>query len=319
MKKLNLTKKIKMKIAVIGTGGVGGYFGGRLAKAGYDVTFVARGAHLEAMQTNGLAVKSILGDFRIKRPKATDRIGNIECPDLILLGVKAWQIKEVSRDIKRIMHENCSIIPLQNGISAVDELAEQINKKHIMGGLCRIISKVDSPGNINHFAITPSIVFGELDKSPSQRTAAIKKLFDSAGIESIISEDIEAELWKKFIGICVGGLLAVTRTSYGELRSLPETRQMMIELLKEAFLLSRRMGVRIDAGFIDKTIAVIDTFPHDSTTSLSRDIWEGKPSEIEYQNGTIVKLSNETGIDTPVNRFIYHCILPMERKARGVN
>lgn len=306
-----------MKIAVIGTGGIGGYFGGKLAKAGFDVTFIARGAHLEALIKNGLTVKSILGDFIVDKIKATNKINNIHNPDLIIIGTKAWQIKEIRNDIKDILHPGSIILPLQNGISAADELTEYIDKSYILGGLCRIISKINSPGIINHFAITPSIVFGELNKTLSERTSAIKNVFDIAGIESKLSDDIEAELWKKFIGICVGGLLAITKTTYGELRTIPETRQMMINLLNEVYLLSQKKGININVDFVYKTITAIDKFPDNSTTSLSRDIWEGRPSEIEYQNGTVVKLAEQLGIDTPVNRFVYHCILPMELKARS--
>src|SRR5690606_7649672 len=203
------------------------------------------------------------------------------------------------------------------GISAADELAEEISTSHILGGRCRIISKIEAPGIINHFAITPSIVFGELDMIRSKRAEAVKNIFDAAGIESKISDDIEAELWKKFIGICVGGLMAVTRTNYGELRSLPGTRQMMSDLLDEVYQLSQRKGIQIPSDFTRKTIAAIDNFPYDSTTSLARDIWEGKPSEIDYQNGTAVRLAEQYEADVPVNRFIYQCIQPMEMKSRG--
>lgn len=308
-----------MKTAIIGTGGVGGYFGGKLAKAGFDVTFVARGGHLNALINHGMTVKSILGNFRIENIKATDKIADIENPDLILIATKAWQIKEVRSDIKKIMHPGSMILPLQNGISAAEELAEKINNTQILGGLCRIISKIEAPGIINHFAINPAIVFGELDKSKSERTAAIKKVFDIAEIDSKISDDIEADLWRKFIGICVSGLLAVTRTTYGELRSLKETREMMIGLLREIFLLAKSIGIRIESDFVEKTVSAVDSFPYESTTSLSRDVMEGRPSEIEYQNGTVVKLAEKYHLNVPVNKFIYNCILPMELKARGLN
>lgn len=306
----------KMKIAVIGTGGVGGYFGGKLAKAGHDVTFIARGEHLNAIQTRGLTVKSILGDFHITQPKATNQITNILNPDLILLGVKAWQIKEIREELKSVIHNNSVVVPLQNGILAAEELSEVIDRKHILGGLCRIISKIEAPGTINHFAITPSIVLGELDKSRSERAETINKIFLHSGIDSFIPDDIEVELWKKFIGICVGGLLAVTRSNYGELRKLPQTRQMIIDLLNEIYILAQKEGIQVKEDFIDKTISAIDSFPYDSTTSLARDIWEGKPSEIEYQNGTVVKLAKSYSLKVPVNEFIYNCILPMELKAR---
>ena len=145
----------------------------------------------------------------------------------------------------------------------------------------------------------------------------IRELLEQSGIKSRIADDIQAELWKKFINICASGLLAVTRSTYGEIRELKETRDLMTELFEEIYAISRIAGIHIEHDFIDKTIAFIDTFPYDSTSSLTRDVWEGKPSELEYQNGTVVRLGEKYGVKTPVNRFIYNCILPMERKARG--
>lgn len=308
-----------MKIAIIGTGGVGGYFGAKLAKAGLDVTFLARGEHLKAIQNKGLKVKSILGDFEVKNLKATDKITDIEHPDLVIVGVKAWQIKDIRDDINKIIHANSLILPLQNGILAAEELSEKIDKKNILGGLCRIISKIESPGVINHFGVAPTIVFGEIDGSGTERLAKIEKMFEKAGIEAKISDDINAELWRKFISICVSGLLAVTKTTYGELRELKETRQMMINLFAEIYLLSQIMDVKIESNFIEKTASAIDALPYDSTSSLTRDVWEGKPSEIDYQNGTVVQLGKKHGVDTPINNFIYNCILPGELKARGLD
>ena len=152
----------QMKIAIIGSGGVGGYFGAKLAKAGFDVTFVARGEQLKAMLAKGMTVKSILGDFKVENLKATDKITEIANPDLIILGVKAWQIKEIRDDLNRILHKDTIILPLQNGVLAAQELSEKIDKQNILGGLCRIFCKVESPGVINHSAVTPTIVFGEM-------------------------------------------------------------------------------------------------------------------------------------------------------------
>jgi 2-dehydropantoate 2-reductase len=208
---------------------------------------------------------------------------------------------------------------MQNGIMAADELAETMDQSIIMGGLCRIISKIESPGVINHFGITPTIVFGERNNSVTGRIQELKTIFDKAGIHAQPATDIESELWKKFIAICVSGLLAVTKTTYGELREIRETRIMMIELITEIYTLSQRIGIRIEHDFIENTVSFIDSFPYDSTSSLTRDVWEGKPSEIEYQNGTVVRLGEKFGIDTPVNRFVYNCILPNELKARGLN
>lgn len=307
-----------MKIAIIGTGGVGGYFGAKLAQAGYDLTFVARGEHLKAIQKNGLIIKSIHGDFKAENLKATDKITEIDKPDLIIIGVKAWQIKEIRDNVKMILKNDTMVLPLQNGVLASGELSERIDRKNILDGLCRIISKIDSPGVIHHIGVTPTIVFGELDKSKTDRIDKIQRIFKSAGIKSKISEDIEADLWRKFIAICVSGLLAVSNTTYGELREIKETRKLMIDLLNEVFLLSQKIGVKIESDFVKKTVSFIDTFPYDSTSSLTRDVWGKKPSEIEYQNGTVVRLGEKYGIDTPINKFVYNCILPSEFKARGL-
>jgi len=305
-----------MKIAIIGTGGVGGYFGGKLARAGNDVTFLARGRHLKAIQQHGLTIRSIKGDFKISPAKATDSIKTIGKADLIILAIKAWQIEDIAKDLNNIADRETVILPLQNGVSTADELKEYIRPENIIGGLCRIISKIESPGVINHTGVEPEIVFGELDNSATERIHKIKAVFDRADIKAKISDDIIADLWKKFIPICVSGLLAVTGTNYGELRELSETRQLMIELIEEIYKLSQKAGISIEKSFTKKAIAFIDSFPYDSTSSLTRDVKEGKPSEIEYQNGTVVKLAKKYGVKTPVNKFVYHCILPMEKKAR---
>ena len=305
-----------MKIAIIGTGGVGGYFGGRLANAGYDVTFFARGAHLKAIQTNGLKVKSIKGDFIINPAKATDNIKKIGIVDFIIVAVKAWQIKEIAKELPAIIHSETIVIPMQNGVTAVDELKEYIDQKNIIGGLCRVFSRIDAPGIIEHFGIEPFILFGELDNSTTERIQKIKSVFDKAEITNKIANDITAELWKKFIGICVGGLMAVSKTNYGELRELKETRQLTVKLLTEIYNLSQKMRINIEPDYVSKVMKAIDSYPYESTSSLTRDVWEGKPSEIEEQNGTVVKLAKQHDVETPVNNFIYSCILPMEIKAR---
>ena len=207
----------QMKIAIIGSGGVGGYFGAKLVKAGFDVTFLARGEQLKAMSGKGLTIKSILGDFSIGNLKATDRISEIVDPGLIIIGVKAWQIKEIREDLNRILHPDTIILPLQNGVLAAAELSEKIDRQKILGGLCRIFCKIESPGVIYHSAVTPAIFFGELDKSKTERLLTVQKILKTAEIASIISDDIEADLWKKFISICTSGLLAVTKTTYGEI------------------------------------------------------------------------------------------------------
>ena len=305
-----------MRIVVIGTGGVGGYFGGRLALAGNDVTFIARGKHLEAIQQNGLLVKSVLGEFTIKPAKATNQYNTVSEADLVLVCTKAWQVKEVAQLIAPFLQKETMVMPLQNGVLAANELAEFLPEENIIGGSCRIFSMIESPGVIIHKGIDPTIVFGELNNKETERTAWLKYTLETAGITNIWSKDIQADLWKKFLMICCSALMAVTRTNYGEIRSVPETRSMLEELYSEIYNLGKAAGVNLPDTIVAKTMHAVDGFPAEATSSLARDVWEGKPSEIEYQNGTVVKLGEKYSVPTPVNRFVYYSVLPMELKAR---
>jgi 2-dehydropantoate 2-reductase len=306
-----------IKIAVIGTGGVGGYFGGRLALAGNDVTFIARGEQLQAIKEKGLRIKSVKGDFLVSPVHASDKISDIQKPDLVILGVKAWQVKDLATELKPFLKTDTIVLPLQNGVLAHEELLSVLNPENVIGGSCRIFCKVESPGVIAHYGVEPTINFGELDHTRTSRLVHLKSVFDESAITSNISNDIQTELWKKLMIIASGGLLAITRSNYGEVRELSETRELIHELLQEIYLVSVKAGVSIEPAFVGQTLSYIDTYAYEANTSLARDIWEGKPSEIEYQNGTVVRLGLKFGVETPVNKFIYHSILPMEAKARN--
>ncbi len=305
-----------MKIAIIGTGGVGGYFGGRLAKAGNEVVFLARGEHLQALQTTGLQVSSINGDFKVDKVSATDSIEAIGQVDLVMLCQKAWQVKDIAPKLNSLLKEDTAVLTLQNGVTIGDELKAYIPEKHIVLGLCKIISKIDAPGHITHFGVEPTIIFGEQDNSLTARVNAIYEAFEEAEIKSFISHDIQADLWKKFISICISGLMAVTKLTYGGVVAHSTSRQLLVELFAEMYDLASKMGIALAPDFVEKTIAVIASFPYDSTTSMARDMWAGKPSELEYQNGAVVVLGEKYGMPVPVNRFIYYCLLPMEKQAR---
>lgn len=307
-----------MQIVVVGTGGVGGYFGGRLALAGNDVTFIARGKHLEAILKKGLKVKSVLGEFTIKPAKGTSDLSAVKYADLVLVCTKAWQVKEIAKSIAPFINNETMVMPTQNGVLATNELAEFIPPQNIISGLCRVFSLIESPGVINHMGIDPTIVFGETNNEKTERSAWLKYTFETAGISNIWAENIETEIWKKFLMICSSALLAVTKTNYGELRTLPETRSMLFNLYSEIYEVALAAGINLDSTIVEKTMKAVDTFPPNSTSSLTRDVWEGKPSEIEYQNGTVVKLGERYNVPTPVNRFVYQSILPMENKARKI-
>ncbi len=208
------------KIVVYGIGGVGGYFGGKLIQAGYDVTFIARGAHLKAVKEKGLHVKSINGDFIAKPTLATDDITKVPQADLVLLGVKSWQVKDAAKQIKTILTKNTSVLPLQNGANNADTLLTVLEKQNILAGLCKIVSKIEAPGVINHFVYEPEIIFGELENTKTERVKQLQEVFDKAGFKNTISDNIHLDIWEKFLFIAtVSGIGALTRSNFGVMRS----------------------------------------------------------------------------------------------------
>lgn len=306
-----------MNIVVIGAGGVGGYFGGKLAKSGYDITFIARGKHLEAIKNKGLQVKSILGDFTVY-PKVTDNINDIKNPDLIILGVKSWQIMGIAEQLKAVISSKTMVLPLQNGTDNADKLRSVLPEEHVLAGLCKIVSKVESPGVINHFTFEPEIVFGEYDNRKTERVQKIKSVFDKARFKNTLSEDIHFDIWKKFLFIgSISGIGALTRAVFGVMRESPEVRKIIFDTAKEIVAIANVKGVGLTLQDVEMTINVIDSLDFNTTASMQRDIMEGKPSELQNFNGYIVAQGKELGIETPTNAFIYHCLMPQEVKARS--
>ena len=306
-----------MKIVIFGTGGVGGYFGGKLAQAQNDVTFIARGKHLEAIEKEGLTVKSIHGDFTIHPAKATSNPQSIGKADLVILAVKSWHLPEISEDLQALCGENTTFLPLENGISAPDVLKETVPPHQVLGGLCKIFSYIKAPGVICHSGYPPSITFGELDNTRSERVQQISELFHQAGIKNHIAENIETEMWKKFLFIVgTSALGAITRVPIGTFRSLPETRAVLKQVLNEVVSVGRGLNVVLPENIADKTLAFIDQMPEAATTSLQRDIMEGKPSELDAQLGEVVRRGQKLNLQTSALTFIYSCLLPLEKIAR---
>jgi 2-dehydropantoate 2-reductase len=308
-----------MKIVIFGAGAVGGYFGGRLAQAGNEVIFIARGRHLEAIQTQGLRIESIGGDFSIRPAKATDDPGEIGVADLVLCCVKSWQVAQIAEAILPMVGPQTVVIPLQNGVEAHTTLARIVGAEHVVPGLCKIISMFVGPGHIRHMAAAPYLAFGETDGRSSPRTDEIARVFAGAkGMTVAVSQDISADLWKKFMLIAPwGGIGALTRSPVGVFRSLPETRDMLITAIREVLTVARANGVDVEESAVDATMGFLDSLPPDGTASMQRDIMDGRPSELHEQCGAVVRYGQKAGVRTPVNRFFYHSLLPLELKARG--
>jgi 2-dehydropantoate 2-reductase len=295
-----------MKIVVFGTGGVGGFFGGRLARAGEDVVFIARGEHLRAIKASGLRVDSTDGDFVIDPAKATDDVSEVGEVDLVILGVKAWQVPDAARTIKSIVDAQTTVLPLQNGVEAVSQLVAELGSESVIGGLCRIVSYVVAPGHIRHAGFEPSIIIGELDNRLTDRIARIDQVFKHAGLNISIAKDIQVALWTKFLFIAsFSGVGAVANAPAGVLRSDPKWRAQMLNAMKEIYTLAHARGIKLPPDSIDMVMSSVDGLPEDATSSMQRDIAAGKPSELEAQNGAIVRMAREAGVEVPTHELIY--------------
>jgi 2-dehydropantoate 2-reductase len=307
-----------MHIVVFGAGGVGGYFGGRLAQAGETVTFIARGEHLHAMLAFGLIVESIKGDFTVYPVNATDDTSKVGAADVILVCVKMWQLPKAAKVIVPLLGPDTFVVPLENGVEAPSQLAEILGREHVLAGLCRIASHIASPGHVQHTGIDPFIAFGELDNRPSSRTRDFLKCFTNAGISAEIPPDINIAVWLKFLFIsAVSGIGAVTRVPMGQFRSQPGTRHMLEDALKECYSVAMAQGIQLPADSVANTLAYIDTLAPGTMASMQRDIMDGHPSELESQNGAIVHMGRMHNILTPVHSFIYYALLPQENLARS--
>jgi 2-dehydropantoate 2-reductase len=308
-----------VRIAVFGSGAVGGYFGGRLAQSGEEVVFIARGEHLAAIRRHGLVVTSVSGDFAVQPAHATDDPSAAGPVDVVLLGVKAWQVPQAAQAMRPLVGPRSFIVPLQNGIEVPDRLVDVFGAKHVLGGLCRIMAYVVAPGHIQHAGAEPYIAFGELDASTSERAERLRQAFArSQGVRAEIPPDIRIAMWSKFLFIAaLSGVGAVTRAPIGVIRSQPESRRMLQQALEEIHAVALAYGIALPSDTVEKTLGFVDSLPVDGTASMQRDIIQGRPSELEWQVGAVVRLGQGAGLDVPLHRFIYSALLPLERRARG--
>lgn len=294
---------------MFGTGGVGGYFGGRLARAGEDVIFIARGEHLRAIKENGLRVDSTDGDFVINPARATEDVGEVGETDLMILGVKAWQVPEAARTIKPVVRSKTTVLPLQNGVEAVQQLVDELGRENVIGGLCRIVSFVVGPGHIRHAGFKPSIIIGELDNRRTDRITKIEEVFKRAGLEITIAADIQVALWTKFLFIAsFSGVGAMANAPAGVVRTDPKWRTLILKAMEEIYALAHARGIKLPPDSIDKVMASVDALPEDATSSMQRDIAGGKPSELESQNGAVVRMARDSRIDVPTHTLIYEAL-----------
>ena len=307
-----------MRIAIFGTGGAGGYFGAQLARAGEDVIFIARGEHLHAIQTQGLRVETPKGEIVIHPAQATDDPAQVGVVDSVIVGVKTWQVTDAARAMQPMIGTETFVVPLQNGVEAPSQLAGVLGADHVLGGLCGTMSWIVGPGHIRSIGEAHFIKFGELDKRPSERAEQLRQAFERAGVKVEVPSDIHVALWEKLLFVVsFGGVGAVTRAPIGVIRTLPETRWQLEQCMREIFAVAHARQIALSDGIIEKSMMFIDSLAPSGTTSLQRDIAEGKPSELEAWNGAVVRLGLGVGVATPLHEFIYHTLLPLELRARG--
>jgi 2-dehydropantoate 2-reductase len=308
-----------LQITIFGAGAVGAYFGGRLAETGQDVAFVARGEALRAMRERGLRVASTEGDFVIQPARASDTPAELGPADVVLLGVKAWQVPDAARAMGPLLGPDTFVVPLQNGVEAPAQLAAVLGPERVLGGLCRILAWIAAPGEIRHEGVEPYIGFGELAGGLSPRVERLQQAFARCrGVTAEALEDVRAELWRKFLFIAsVSGLGAVTREPIGVFRARPETRDQLERAMREVLAVARAHGVALPDDTVEETLAFTDTVPAEGTASMQRDIIAGRPSELEAQSGAVVRLGREKGVATPVHEELYRLLAPLELRARG--
>jgi 2-dehydropantoate 2-reductase len=307
-----------MRFAIFGVGAVGGYFGARLAQAGEDVVFIARGATQRVLRSAGLRLDSVSGDLILSPVKVVDDPSQSGVVDVVLVGVKTWQVPEAARAIGPLVGQETIVLPLQNGVEAATQLAEILGAEHVCCGLAKIVSMLAGPGHIRHTGIDPYIALGECDNRRTQRILNLRQILQAAGIHAEIPSDITAALWEKFLFVAAwGGIGAVSRAPIGVLRTLPHTRRLLEQAMQEIFNVARAKNVGLQEDIVARSMGFIDSLPPGGTTSMQRDIAQGRPSEIEAWNGAVVRFGNEAGVDVTLHKFIYDSLQPLELNARG--
>jgi 2-dehydropantoate 2-reductase len=295
-----------MKIVVMGAGGVGGFFGGVLAKAGLDVSFVARGAHLAALRGQGLRVESqIMGEFVLRKVSATDQPASLGPADLVLMTTKTYDLEGAARGLLPILHKDSLVLPLLNGVDIAERIASVVGNERVLGGMCQVSSSIVAPGVIRQVGPLNRIVFGELAGGISPRAKAVLEVFKQAGINAGLSDQILVEVWKKFLAICAaGGMSALTRSTLGPILKTPATRAMFVGCMQEVELLARRKGVPLPASVVQDAMAGYDKLPAEMRPSMGLSVLNGQPLEVDALNGTAARLGRELGVPTPINHFI---------------
>jgi 2-dehydropantoate 2-reductase len=299
-----------MRIVVMGSGGTGGYFGAKLARAGEDVTFVARGAHLEAIRTHGLRVKSAAEGEWVVRSSVVERLDGLPSAEIVLFCVKSFDTESAAEAIRPVVGPGTGVLPVQNGVDNLDKLERILGPGHAMGGVAQVLATIEGPGVISH-RFLGRLIFGEMDGRRSDRAQAFLAACERAGIQAEISSSMLRALWEKYALIAAqAGMTALTRCPAGVVRSVPETRRMYRAILGEMIALGNAAGAGLDAALADRTMTMLDGMGAAFTSSLHHDLAEGKRLELEGLHGHAVRLGERHGIPTPMLFAVYAALKP---------
>lgn len=297
---------------------MGGYFGGLLAHAGHKVTFIARGDHLRAIQSNGLQVFSTNGDFRVYPAQATDDPAEVGMVDYVVVAVKHYHLVEVAPQIKPLLGANTTVVPLLNGVDAHEILIDALGLGPVVGGLCSLVSMIESPGVIRQPSKLRRVVVGELDRTQSERVARIIQAWQDSGAEAVHAADIYVAMWTKLLFIAsFGGVSSLARANIGKIRDCQPTWDLYIAAMREVEALARVQDIALEPDIIEKTIALTESLEPTATSSMQRDVAVGNQFELDAFSGKIVKLGVELGVPTPVHQTIYALLKPALLRSRG--
>jgi len=307
----------RMRIAIVGSGGVGGYFGGRLAAAGTDVTFLARGAHLEALRTKGLHIRSPKGDLHLPQVRATDDPSTIGQVDVVFFAVKLYDTQSALTALPPLIGADTVVLPFQNGVESIDTLVRAIGQAHTGGGVAYVSAVVAEPGLIRHTAFD-HLIFGEVDGVHSPRLERLLEACRLAGFRATLSDDIGVDIWTKFVRLTVfSGMTAVARSPIGVIVNDPELLAMLKAGCAEALAVAHAKGVPVATDVVDRLVEAYRATPPHAKASMLEDLERGRRLELPWLSAAIVRLGREVGVDTPVHRFIATVLGPHVNGAQG--
>jgi 2-dehydropantoate 2-reductase len=306
-----LHREEAMRIAVMGAGGVGGYFGARLAGSGCDVTFIARGRHLAAMQQAGLTVVSNLGGIDLAQVKATDDPTAIGPVDLVMVGVKLWDTQAAVKQITPLVQAGASVVSFQNGVQKDDIIRHIVGDGPLLGGVSYIAARIVRPGVISHLGTMQRLVFGEFDGSRSPRAESFLLACKRAGIDAELSSDIRRTTWEKFVFLVgLSGVTSTVRLTIGPVLQNPRSRAFLLDLMREVVAVGRAYGVNLASDFAEDRLTFCDTLPAAMTSSMHNDLEGGNPLEVAWLSGGVVALGQAVGVPTPLNRAVADILAP---------